>query len=200
MGIGGGVESMSTGSMMGAVDPELLSEQVYEHELASNCLMPMGITSENVAEEFGVDRLSQDTMAFESHQKAAISLKNGWSKSEITPYKTTIKTKDGELKEILVADDDGCRPTTTVEGLSKLKPAFKKGGTTTAGNSSQVTDGAACVLLCRRDIAVKLGCKIYGRMLSFAVAGVPPKVMGIGPAFAIPAALEKAGLKMDQID
>ena len=195
MGIGGGVESMSTGNMMAAVDPELISEQVYEHEKASHCLMPMGITSENVAEEFGVDRATQDQMAFESHQKAANSLKNGWSQSEITPYKTTVKDKDGNLKEVLVDKDDGCRPETTVAGLGKLKPAFKKGGSTTAGNSSQVTDGAACVLLCRRDIAVKLGCKIYGRILSFAVAGVPPKVMGIGPAFAIPAALAKAGLK-----
>jgi acetyl-CoA acyltransferase 1 len=84
--------------------------------------------------------------------------------------------------------------------LAKLKPAFQKDGTTTAGNSSQVTDGAACILLTRRDVAVKLGCKIYGRILSFAVAGVPPRVMGIGPAFAIPAALNKAGLDVKDID
>jgi acetyl-CoA acyltransferase 1 len=84
--------------------------------------------------------------------------------------------------------------------LAKLKPAFQKDGTTTAGNSSQVTDGAACILLTRRDVAVKLGCKIYGRILSFAVAGVPPRVMGIGPAFAIPAALSKAGLDVKDID
>lgn len=84
--------------------------------------------------------------------------------------------------------------------MAKLKPAFQKDGTTTAGNSSQVTDGAACILLTRRDVAVKLGCKIYGRILSFAVAGVPPRVMGIGPAFAIPAALNKAGLDVKDID
>lgn len=84
--------------------------------------------------------------------------------------------------------------------MAKLKPAFQKEGTTTAGNSSQVTDGAACILLTRRDVAVKLGCKIYGRILSFAVAGVPPRVMGIGPAFAIPAALSKAGLDVKDID
>ena len=101
---------------------------------------------------------------------------------------------------MLVDKDDGCRPETTVAGLSKLKPAFQKDGTTTAGNSSQVTDGAACVLLTRRDVAVKLGCKIYGRILSFAVAGVPPRVMGIGPAFAIPAALNKAGLEIKDVD
>jgi acetyl-CoA acyltransferase 1 len=101
---------------------------------------------------------------------------------------------------VLVDKDDGCRPETTVAGLAKLKPAFQKDGTTTAGNSSQVTDGAACILLTRRDVAVKLGCKIYGRILSFAVAGVPPRVMGIGPAFAIPAALNKAGLEIKDID
>ena len=84
--------------------------------------------------------------------------------------------------------------------MAKLKPAFQKDGTTTAGNSSQVTDGAACILLTRRDVAVKLGCKIYGRILSFAVAGVPPRVMGIGPAFAIPAALSKAGLDIKDVD
>lgn len=101
---------------------------------------------------------------------------------------------------MLVDKDDGCRPETTVAGLAKLKPAFQKDGTTTAGNSSQVTDGAAAILLTRRDVAVKLGCKIYGRILSFAVAGVPPRVMGIGPAFAIPAALSKAGLEVKDID
>ena len=139
-------------------------------------------------------------MAFESHQKAAISIKNGWTKAEITPYETTVKDKDGNLTKVKVEIDDGCRPETTVEGLSKLKPAFQKNGTSTGGNSSQVTDGAAAILLCRRDVAVKLGCKIYGRILSFAVAGVPPEIMGIGPAFAIPAALKKTGLEVKDID
>ena|ERR1700733_8433630 len=92
------------------------------------------------------------------------------------------------------------REDTTVESLAKLKPAFKKDGTTTAGNSSQVTDGAAAVLLARRDVAKKLGLKIYGRIVSFAVAGVPPEIMGIGPAFAIPMALKKAGLEIKDID
>lgn len=88
-----------------------------------------------------------------------------------------------------VDKDDGIRANTTAAGLGKLKPAFQKNGTTTAGNSSQVTDGASCILLARRDVANRLGCRIYGRIVSFAVAGVPPKVMGIGPAYAIPAAL-----------
>ena len=86
------------------------------------------------------------------------------------------------------------------EGLAKLKPAFQKGGTTTAGNSSQVTDGASCILLARRDVANSLGCPIIGRIVGFSVAGVPPAIMGIGPAFAIPAALERCGLGMGDID
>jgi acetyl-CoA acyltransferase 1 len=101
---------------------------------------------------------------------------------------------------VLVNIDDGVREGTTLEGLGKLKPAFKKDGRTTAGNSSQVTDGAAAVLLARRDVAKKLGLKIYGRVLSYAVAGVPPEIMGIGPAVAIPAALKKAGLSVSDID
>ena len=100
----------------------------------------------------------------------------------------------------MVDKDDGVRPNTTAEGLGKLKPAFQKGGSTTAGNSSQVTDGASCILLARRDVAVQLGCRIIGRIVSFASAGVPPKIMGIGPAYAIPAALKNCGLTMNDID
>jgi acetyl-CoA acyltransferase 1 len=199
-GIAGGFESMSNGNMMDAIKPDLLSEAVFECPNAQNCMMPMGITSENVAEKYGVTRAQQDQLAVDSHRKAAIANKNGWLQSEITPYKTTIKDKDGNTKEVVVDKDDGVRETTTLESLAKLKPAFKKGGTTTAGNSSQVTDGAACVLLARRDAAVAMGAKILGRIVSFATAGVPPEVMGIGPAFAIPAALKKCGLTLDDMD
>jgi len=111
-----------------------------------------------------------------------------------------VKDKDGNETKVMVNKDDGIRPTTTVAGLGKLKAAFQKGGTTTAGNSSQVTDGASCVLLARRDVAVANGCRIIGRIVGFAVAGVPPKVMGIGPAFAIPAALQNCGLGINDID
>ena len=96
--------------------------------------------------------------------------------------------------------DDGIRGSTTVEGLRKLKPCFQKDGSTTAGNCSQVMDGAAAVLLTRRDIAQKMGLKIYGRIVAYAVAGVPPEIMGVGPAFAIPAALKNAGLTINDID
>jgi acetyl-CoA acyltransferase 1 len=104
------------------------------------------------------------------------------------------------MVDVIADKDEGIRETTSVEGLGKLKPAFKKGGTTTAGNSSQVTDGAAVVILAKRSAAKKHGLPILGRFLSYQVAGVPPEVMGIGPAFAIPAALKKAGLTVDDID
>lgn len=107
-----------------------------------------------------------------------------------------IKDKEGVEKEILVDKDDGIREETTMESLAKLRTVFKKDGTTTAGNSSQLTDGAAVILLARRDVANNLGLKILGRIRGFAVAGVPPEIMGIGPAFAIPAALKKSGLDL----
>ena len=191
---------MSNYNMMDSVKPELLAEAVFASEKANTCLMPMGITSENVAKEFGVTREEQDALAVESHKKAANAQKHGWSQAEITPYETTVKAEDGSTKKVMVDKDDGVRGDTTLEGLAKLKPAFQKGGSTTAGNASQTTDGASCVLLARRDVAKKLGCKIYGRIVSFAVAGVPPHIMGIGPAVAIPAALKNAGLKIDDID
>ena len=198
IGIGGGFESMSNAQMADQVNPNLLAEEVFECEPANNCLMPMGITSENVAAEFGVDRATQDALAVSSHKKAAAAA--ALLKAEVTPYQTIVKDKDGNETKVTVDRDDGVRANTTAEGLAKLKPAFQKGGTTTAGNSSQVTDGASCVLLARRDVANSLGCRIIGRIVGFSVAGVPPKIMGIGPAFAIPAALERCGLSMDQID
>merc|ERR1711957_264566 len=146
IGIGGGVESMSNFNMMGAVDANFLSDAVFESETARNCLIPMGVTSENVAEKFGVTRDTQDAFAVTSHAKATAADKAGWLQSEITPYTTTVKDKEGEMQEVRVDRDDGMRPQTTVESLGKLKPAFKKGGSSTAGNSSQMTDGllASC--------------------------------------------------------
>lgn len=124
----------------------------------------------------------------------------GWSKDEITVYETTLTDKDGNEKKVLVDRDCGVRPQTTVESLAKLKPAFKKNGTSTAGNSSQITDGAAVVILARRSYAVANNLPIKGRILSFAVAGVPPEIMGIGPAVAIPKALAQTGLSVKDID
>lgn len=192
---------MSLFSMMDGVRVDVLSPQVFENPKTQSCLISMGVTSENVAEKYHITRTQQDQLAVDSHAKAARAQKEGWSQKEITAYKTTVKDEQGNETEVLVNLDDGVRAGTSLEGLAKLKPAFKKdGGSTTAGNSSQVTDGAAAVLLARRDVATKLGLKIYGRILSFAVAGVPPEIMGVGPAFAIPAALKKAGLTIGDID
>jgi acetyl-CoA acyltransferase 1 len=110
-----------------------------------------------------------------------------------------VKDKSGESKEVRVLKDDGIIEDAKLESLQKLKAAFKQGGTTTAGNSSQVTDGAAEVLLMRRSVALKNGSSILGRIVGYSVAGVPPEIMGIGPAFAIPKVLEKTGLKLDDI-
>jgi acetyl-CoA acyltransferase 1 len=200
IGIGAGVENMSQYSFNDAIRPDLISDQVYEHEVARNCLMPMGITSENVAAKYGVTREEQDNFAAESQRRACEAQKNGLLPGEITPVKTILLDKDGNEQEIVVKLDEGMREGTTAAKLAKLKPAFQKGGTTTAGNSSQVTDGAAAVLLARRSVAEKLGLPIKGRVLSYAVAGVPPEVMGVGPAYAIPAALKKAGLTVEDID
>ena len=200
IGIGGGAENMSQFSFNDAIKAEFISDKVYEHETARNCLIPMGITSENVAERYGLTREEQDAFAAESQRKACEAQKNGLLPSEITPVTTIINNEDGTTTEVVVTKDDGMREGTTAASLGKLKPAFKKGGTTTAGNSSQVTDGAAAVLLARRSVAESLGLPIKGRVLSYAVVGVLPDVMGIGPAVAIPAALKKAGLTVDDID
>jgi acetyl-CoA acyltransferase 1 len=200
IGMGCGVESMSLYSMTSIIDPANLSEKAFEHEEAQKCMMPMGITSENVIEKYGISREAMDQLAVESHQKAAHAQKQGWTKDEITVYTTKVTDKDGNEKEVVVDADDGIRGDTTAAGLGKLKPAFKKDGKTTAGNSSQVTDGAAAVILARRSVAKKMGLPIRGRILSFAVSGVPPEIMGIGPAVAIPEALKKTGLTVNDVD
>ncbi|KAE8963854.1 3-ketoacyl-CoA thiolase B, peroxisomal [Phytophthora rubi] len=199
IGIAAGVESMSL-SGMARDAPTVNWERVGAVQDAMDCTVPMGITSENVAEQFGISRTKQDELAALSHAKAAAAQANGWFKEEITPVSTILKDKDGNEKSVIISQDDGLRAGTTVEKLAKLKPAFKEGGSTTAGNSSQVTDGAAAVLLMRRSVAKQMGLPILGRFVSFAVAGVPPAVMGIGPAVAIPEALKKANLTKDQID
>lgn len=163
-------------------------------------MMSMGVTAENVAEKYGITRQQCDQMAVDSHRKAAAAQKAGWPTEEITVYDTIVKDKEGEEKTVTVDRDCGIRPSTSLEGLAKLKPAFKKGGTTSAGSSSQVTDGAAVVLLARRSVAKKLGLPIQGRIVSYKVVGVPPEIMGIGPAVAIPAALKQAGLEIKDID
>ncbi|CAK0784137.1 3-ketoacyl-CoA thiolase 2, peroxisomal [Coccomyxa viridis] len=197
IGVAGGVESMSTNPMAwdGGVNPKIADNQE-----AQDCLLPMGMTSENVAERYGITRQQQDEMAARSHKRAGDARASGRFKDEIVPVKTVWKSKEGEEKEIVVSEDDGIRVGVTAQALSGLKPVFKKGGTTTAGNSSQISDGASAVLLMKRSEALKRGLPILGIFRSFAAVGVDPAVMGIGPAVAIPAAVEKAGLSVDDID
>merc|ERR1712190_369245 len=200
VGIAGGVESMTMYNMASSVDPTKFSTKIADNKLAMACLMPMGITSENVAEKYGISAEKQNALAANSHAKALAAQKQGLYNDEIVPVTTTVKDKEGKATEVVVKADEGPRDGTTVEGLSKLKAAFKPGGSTTAGNSSQVSDGAAMVLLARRSAAKKLGLPVIGRMRSYAVVGVDPTLMGIGPAFAIPAALEKANLTVNDMD
>jgi len=191
---------MTMFDMQSSLEPEKISEAVFEHPVARLTLLGMGQTSENVAEKFGISREKQDRLAVESHRKASEAQKKGLYDEEIVPVHTISKDADGNIKEVTITKDDGIRADTTMESLAKLKPAFKKDGTTAAGNSSQVTDGAAAVLLARRSVAEKLGLPILGRFVSYAVVGVPPEIMGIGPAVAIPAVLKKTGLEIKDFD
>lgn len=198
-GIAGGVECMSLADMNAQIDPATLGDEIFECENARNCMVPMGTTSENVVEKYGLIRKDLDQFAADSYKKAEQALKNGYFSKEIVPVTTNILDKDGNSKTITVTQDEGIRAT-TFESLNKLKPSFKKDGVTTAGNSSQVTDGAAAVMLVKRSLAEKMGLKVLGRIIGYAVSGVPPEIMGIGPALAIPAVLEKTGMTTKDID
>jgi len=193
VGIGGGVESMSLNPMAwdGSVNTLAL-----QHPLAAGCYLTMGQTSENVAERFGVSRKEQDEFSVLSHQRAAAAQKAGKFKAQIVPV--TVTTAEG--KSITVTEDEGVRGGTKFEDLAKLKPAFKEGGSTTAGNASQLSDGAAAALLMKRSTAEKLGLKPLATFRSFAAVGVEPAIMGVGPAYAIPEAVKKCGLKLGDID
>lgn len=199
IGIAGGVESMSANPMAweGGVNP-----RVAENQCAADCLLPMGVTSENVAQRFGIDRNTQDTFAVASHKKAAAARAAGKFKDEIVPVQTILKDpKTGEEKSVLIQEDDGIRPGTSMATLKKLPTVFKKnGGSTTAGNASQVTDGASAVMLMTRREAINRGLPVLLVFRSFSAVGVPPAIMGIGPAAAIPAAVQAAGLTLDDID
>ncbi|PWN53864.1 thiolase [Violaceomyces palustris] len=195
IGIGAGVESMTQNYGAGVM-PSKFSDAVMDNEEAADCLMPMGITSENVASEFGVGREAQDAFAAESYRKAFQAQKEGKFKSEIV----TVKYTDDDGNERVVDADDGIRDGVTKESLAKLKPAFAKDGCTHAGNASQVSDGAAAVLLARRSVAKKLGLPIVGKYVQGVSVGAPPRIMGIGPALAIPKVLELTGLSKDDVD
>jgi len=198
--VAGGVESMSAVPMGGnqlLPDPELIRTR-------PGAYIGMGITAENVAKRYNVSREDQDAFAVISHKRAAAAIAEGRFKDEIVPLKVQEKGigPDGKafVKEKIFDTDEGVRPGTTMEGLAKLKPAFALGGTVTAGNASQTSDGAAAVMLMSAARARELGLKPIAAFRSFAVGGVEPEVMGIGPIAAIPKALKLAGLTRDEID
>jgi acetyl-CoA C-acetyltransferase len=155
----------------------------------------MGITAENVAEQFGITREEQDRFAIESQTRAAKAIGAGFFKAEIVPV--PVKTKKGIVE---FAIDEHPRPDSSLEALAKLKPAFKPNGTVTAGNSSGLNDGAAMLAVTTEKYAEAHELPIQARIISYALAGIAPGVMGLGPAAAVPVALEKAGLTADQID
>lgn len=198
--VAGGVESMSAVPMTGfklAPHPKLISEmpEVY---------MGMGYTAENVAKRFGISREDQDRFAANSHRKAAAAIAEGKFRDEIVPVSTVQRGVDSNgrpwEKELTFDMDECVRPDTTEEVLAKLKPSFSVGGSVTAGNSSPMNDGAAACVLMSADRAKELGLKPLAAFRSFALAGVAPDIMGVGPVEAIPKALRKAGITQDQVD
>jgi len=198
VGIAAGVETMTANPMKwdGGMNPRVASSMQ-----AQSCLIPMGITSENVAEKWAISRETQDSFAARSHARAAAAQRSGRFDSQIVPVHTTWKDPtSGEAKRVVIDKDDGIREGTSVESLGKLPSVFKKGGSTTPGNASQVSDGAGCVVLARRSYAEAKGLQIMGRFVSFAAVGCDPKIMGIGPAVAIPEAVRKAGIGVNQVD
>jgi acetyl-CoA acyltransferase len=193
--LAGGAESMSMIPMTGlkfAPNPWMVDHQP---ELYLN----MGLTAERVREKYGVSREDQDQFALASHQKALAAQAAGKFEREIVPVEVENVTPD-ETRSLLFKKDEGPRGDTNIEALAKLKPVFHASGTVTAGNSSQMSDGAAMALIMSEDRARELGVKPRSRLRSFAVGGVAPEIMGIGPVVAIPKALKLAGLKLEAID
>jgi len=197
--IAGGAESMSLVPMMGHV----VRPNVKLAEEAPEYYMGMGHTAEQVATKYGISREEQDAFAVRSHKRAAKAIQEGKFHDEIVPVEVNVRTvgSDHKLQERMVqfSQDEGVRANTTTDILATLKPAFSIKGSVTAGNSSQTSDGAAAVMLMDREKAESLGYESMAKFKSFAVAGVPPEVMGIGPVAAVPLALKYAGLELSDI-
>jgi acetyl-CoA acyltransferase len=198
--IAGGTESMSLVPVMGF-------KTALNYTIAKDnpeYYTSMGLTAEEVAKQFKISREEQDQFSYESHMKAAAAWKEGKFKDEVVPV--TVKevyvdeSNKKKTREFVVNMDEGIRADTTVEGLSKLKPVFALGGSVTAGNSSQTSDGAAFVAVMSEKMVKQLNLKPIARMVSYAAAGVDPRIMGIGPVAAIPKALKLANMKLDDID
>ncbi|KAJ3553290.1 hypothetical protein NP233_g12680 [Leucocoprinus birnbaumii] len=200
VGLAVGVESMSENPDNGGPDQ---SELISCNQASRDCKERMGWTSENVAVEFNVTREEQDAFAAESFQKAERAQKLGYFRNEIVPFTVFQQDpKTGEKRQVVVSEDDGIRYGTTKEGLGKIRAAFPQWGnsTTTGGNASQITDGAAAVLLMTRRKAEELGLTILAKYVITTVAGLAPRIMGIGPIYAIPKALSLAGITIDDVD
>lgn len=198
--VAGGTESMSMipmGGLKQAPNPHIM-------ETYPQLYMAMGLTAEEVAKRWKVSREDQDAFALASHQKAAAAIKEGRFKDEIVPLKTWVRREfpDGsqKIEEVVFEVDEGVRPDTTLEALAKLKPAFALKGTVTAGNSSQMSDGAAAVVVMSDKKAAELGIKPMALFRGYAVGGVDPDVMGIGPTVAIPKVMKITGLKIEDMD
>jgi acetyl-CoA acyltransferase len=194
--VAGGTESMSMVPMGGnkvSANPELMEEhpEIYTS---------MGATAENVAKRFEVSRADQDAFANESQRRAAAARAKGIFKEEIIPVKTEVFDDGGNPHEVTVTEDTILRPETTLEGLTKLKPAFNPKGTVTAGNASPLTDGAGAAVVMSEEKAKELGVKPLGYFIDFQVAGVPPEIMGIGPVPAVRKLLAKNKLEVKDID
>ena len=198
--LAGGIESMSSVPMTGfklTPNPTMAVEypEVY---------INMGLTAENVAEEFSVNREDQDEFAYYSHKKAAAALEKDLFAPEIVPIEVEVVSpgENGQQKvdKFTHKVDEGVRADTTVEALARLRPVFKEGGTVTAGNASQTNDGAAMVMLMSRAKAEELGLKPLARLISYGVGGVRPEIMGVGPIAAVPKALARAGMSLDEIE
>ncbi len=198
--IAGGAETMSLVPMSGFK----ISPNPYTAEHDPNVYMSMGLTAERVADEFNVSREDMDEFAYHSHQKAARATDAGFFKAEIVPFafEETFIDEDGQRKTVqrVLAEDEHLRRDTTLEGLAKLKPAFKPDGRVTAGNSSPLSDGAAAVLIMEAGKAAELGLKPLARFAGFNVAGVRPEIMGVGPIAAVPKLLQRTGISLDDID
>lgn len=199
IGIGAGVESMSMVPMMGykfSPNPQFAMELPHYYT-------NMGLTAENISLKYGVTREAQDEFALKSNQKAARAVESGLFDPELVALDVELNEYvDGKVvkKNFTVKRDEGPRGDSTLDGLAKLKPAFKEGGMVTAGNSSQMSDGASAVMVMSADKAASLGLKPLARFVAFAVGGVAPELMGIGPVAAIPKVLKTAGLSMNDID
>jgi acetyl-CoA acyltransferase len=200
VGVAGGLETMSMIPMGG----HIIRPNPYLVDHYPDFYLNMGLATENVARKYEISREEQDAFSVRSHERAARAIDEGKFRDEVVPLNVTFEELDErgrkQRREVVFQEDEGVRRGTNMEALAKLKPAFHVKGTITAGNASQMSDGAAAVVVMSEERAKELGAKPLARFVAYATAGCPPEEMGIGPVFAIPKALKLAGLTLDQID